>query len=207
MLEQTQRIPDGYRFEDFAIGDFVDGNAADGDLFVGGRDAEEFAFVRAGDGPGDHQLVFFADSVVNRETKIGETGQEALRLAPVRFGADRGAGKSGISEGVTFGDDLFEQLEFAIVPDVLIEAAEDVFVSLSNGHIASPEKEFAWVRGDPALQFGQDCRNGEQGWAEPTPMGGGNAMPEVASAHAVRNKAGLYFAFVIPCVCERHPML
>jgi hypothetical protein len=133
-VEQTHSIPVHNGLEDFAVGDFVDGDAANGDFFVCGRHVEEFALVSAGYGPGNHQLVFFADGVVDGEMQIREGREEAVNLTPLGQGADGRTGDGGITERVTLGDYLLDHLEFVIVPYFLVKAAEYFFVSLSDGH-------------------------------------------------------------------------
>jgi hypothetical protein len=134
LVQQTECIPTDNGFEYLAVGYFVDGDAADGNFFVCRRNAEELALVSAGDGPGDDHFVLFADGIVYDEAKIGKGSYKTVDLALVSFGTDGGTSDGGIAESVTFGDDLFDYVQFAIVPDLLIKAAKDILVGVSDGH-------------------------------------------------------------------------
>lgn len=178
LLEQAEGIPNDHRFQELPVGEFVNGDAAEGDFFVGGGDAEEVAFMRAGDGPGDSELLLFADSVIDREAEVREGVDEAFDLAAIGFGADGSAANGGVAKGVALGDNLVDELELPIVPDFLVKAANKIFVGGSNGH-EKPPGECWWSAERLASVSGGGERKQRRGGRETTPKRVFGAMSEL----------------------------
>jgi len=51
LFEEAESVPDDSGFDDFAVADLIDGDAAEGDFLVRRGDAKEFAAMRSGNSP------------------------------------------------------------------------------------------------------------------------------------------------------------
>src|SRR5260370_12318347 len=73
LFEEAKAIPDDGGFDDFAVADLIDGDAAEGDFPVCRRHTEKFTAMRSRDGPVDDQLVLLRDGVVNFKVQVGQS--------------------------------------------------------------------------------------------------------------------------------------
>lgn len=133
LIEQPEGIPDHVRFQDFSVGDLMDGDAIDGHFFVARREAEKFALMRASDGPDSDDFPFFADGLVHREAQVGKAVEEQLHLTPVHGRPDRRSGYAGIIQGVALRKQLIDEAQLAPIPYLAVEPFDHVLVRCRHG--------------------------------------------------------------------------
>src|SRR6267142_2186030 len=106
LLHHAKSVPTDVGIHNFSIDDVMDRDSVHGNFLVCGGNSHVFAFVSAGNSPGNGQLFFFSNDVLDGETQIGETSYEPRDLALVGFRTNRRTGEGGIVESVTGGDDF-----------------------------------------------------------------------------------------------------
>ncbi len=102
-------------------------------LFVAGTPRNS-PRLRSGDRPVDDQLVLLGDGVVDVEVQVGQAREEAFHLSPISGRANGSAGYCGIADRVGVGDHELDEFHPPLIPDGMIQAAEQFFVSLGDGH-------------------------------------------------------------------------
>ena len=92
--------------------------------------------MRSGDGPINDQLVAFTDGLVHIESQVRQASKKTLHLAAIRGRADSSAGDGGVAERVGVGNHQVNEFHPPLIPDGMVQASEQFFVSLGDGHYA-----------------------------------------------------------------------
>jgi len=128
LLHQALSIPVDVAFDNLAVRNASDGDAGNVDLFPGGRNAVELAFVSTAARPAGHDGFAFGNDILDRQVKVGEgrTVESCSFLFAV--GAAPKIGRGGIVMRIVGAKDLIGHREIAGVPKFREQTTNDSFI-------------------------------------------------------------------------------